>query len=233
VSTVLVVVGAGGFGREALDVVEAANAAGRGHQLVGVLDDRPSPANLQRLAERSVRYLGPVADWLQAGHMADYAVAIGNPAARAAVVGRFERVGLSAATLVHPTATLGSRVSLGEGTVICAGVRVSTNTAIGRHTHLCAGVTVGHDTVLADFVSVNPAATVSGDCRVGAGVLVGAGAVILQGLCVGAGSTVGAAACVTRPVDAGAVVMGVPAVAAAPRAPGTPAELAHSRAHSL
>lgn len=240
-STVLVVVGAGGFGREALDVVEAANAlaAGPGHQLVGVLDDGPSPANLQRLADRSVRYLGPVTDWLHAGHMADYVVAIGDPAARAAVVGRFERVGLSAATLVHPDATVGSRVSVGEGAVICAGVRVSTNVVIGRHVHLNASANIGHDSVLADFVSVNPAAIVSGECRVGAGALVGAGAVVLQGLSVGAGSTVGAAACVTRPVEAGTVVMGVPAVAAGtpgqaapPGAPGPAGTAARSRAHS-
>ncbi len=216
----LVVVGAGGFGRETLDVIEAANAVATGpaRQLVGVLDDGPSPANLQRLADRSVRYLGPVADWLRAGHRAGYVVAIGEPAARAAVADRFARVGLQAATLVHPTATLGSRVGLGEGTVICAGVRVSTNVAIGRHVHLNPGATIGHDTVLADFVSVNPAATVSGECRVGVCALVGAGAVVLQGLAVGAGSTVGASACVTRPVEAGAVVMGVPAIAVGPPA---------------
>jgi sugar O-acyltransferase (sialic acid O-acetyltransferase NeuD family) len=221
VNGMLVTVGAGGFGREALDVLQAANDAAGAllpyalpapYRLVGVLDDAPNPANLQRLADRSIRYLGPVADWLRAGHRADYLVAVGEPAARAALVGRFTRVGLQAATLVHPSAVLGSRVVLGEGVLVCAGVRVSTNVTIGRHGHLNPGATIGHDTVIADFVSVNPAATISGECRIGAGALVGAGAVILAGLSVGAGSTVGAAACVTRPVEAGEVVRGVPAV---------------------
>lgn len=223
-TTELLIVGAGGFGRETLDVVEAANAAAPapGYRLLGVLDDAPSPVNLERLAARSVRYLGRVDDWLTRGHRADYLVAVGQPAARAVLADKLANAGLRAATVVHPRATLGSRAVVGEGTIICAGVQVSANVSLGRHVHLNPSATIGHDTVLADFVSINPSATVSGECRVGAGVLIGAAAVILQGLTVGAGSTVGAAACVTRPVQADVVVMGVPAKVARPLAAHQP-----------
>lgn len=217
-TTALLIIGAGGFGRETLDAVEAANAAGPapGYRLLGVLDDAPSPVNLERLAARSVRYLGRVDDWLVHGQQADYLIAVGQPAARAVIAGKLANAGQRAAKVVHPRATLGSRVMLGEGAIVCAGVQVSTNVSIGRHVHLNPSATIGHDTVLADFVSVNPSATVSGECHIGAGVLIGAAAVILQGRTVGADSTVGAAACVTRPVQAGVVVMGVPARVARP-----------------
>lgn len=212
-TTDLVVVGAGGFGRETLDAVQAANAVpgGRSWRVLGVLDDAPSPANLSRLADREVPYLGRVGDWLDRRDSAHVVLAVGSPAARAMLASRFGAAGLTPATVVHPRATLGSLVELGPGSVICAGVQVSTNVRLGSYVHLNPGAVIGHDTVLEDFVSVNPGAVVSGECRIGARALIGAGSVVLQRLSVGAASTVGAAACVTRPVDAGVVVIGVPA----------------------
>ena len=52
----LVIVGAGGFGRETVDVVEAINAAQRHArwQLLGVADDSPSTENLARLGARGI-----------------------------------------------------------------------------------------------------------------------------------------------------------------------------------
>lgn len=203
----LVVVGAGGFGRETLDVAEAA-----GFEVVGVVDDAPQARNLERLAARGVAYLGTVADLLGAGDSdAQFVVAIGDPAVRRRVCGRLENDGLIAATLVHPSAVTGSVSTISPGAVVCAGVQVSTNVHVGRHVHLNPSATIGHDTVLEDFVSVNPAVTVSGECVVRTGALIGSGAVVLQGLTVGEGALVGASACVVRDVPAGHRIKGVPA----------------------
>jgi len=209
----LVVIGAGGFGRETIDVLEAMNLAGPSpvYELLGVVDAKPSELNLTRLADRGVAYLGRDVEWLESGHRAHYLIAIGSPQVRAHVDSAWRDAGLTPATAVHPTATLGSRVRIGEGSVVCAGVQVSTNVTLGRHVHLNPSATIGHDTVLGDFVSVNPAAVVSGDVLVGEAVLVGAGAVILQGLTVGGDSVIGASACVTSDVAMSTTVKGVPA----------------------
>ena len=60
----VLVVGAAGFGRESLDVLDAMVAAGEPVEIVGVLDDGPSEMNLARLADRGVTYLGTIDDWL-------------------------------------------------------------------------------------------------------------------------------------------------------------------------
>lgn len=209
----LVVIGAGGFGREALDVVEAVNRHGTAPSidLVGVVDDAPSVVNLDRLAARAIRFLGTLSKWMQTSDSACYVIAVGDPSVRRTLVHRIEASGRLPYTLIHPSAVLGSVGSVGSGSVICAGVQVSTNVRLGSHVHLNPSVTVGHDAVLADYVSVNPGATISGECRIGDGALIGASSVILQGLVVGDGAVVGAAGCVVRNVPEYSLVKGVPA----------------------
>lgn len=209
----LVVVGAGGFGRETIDVVDAINTARPGSlQVLGVVDDSPSALNLRRLAARGLVHLGSVDIWLEEGdQQANYVIAVGDPAVRRKLAEKFDAAGRRATTLVHPSAIIGSLCIMGFGTVICAGVQISTNVSLGAHVHLNPSVTIGHDTVLRQFVSVNPAATVSGECVVGEGALLGAASVVLQQLTLGAGAVVGAAACVVRDVAEHTVVRGVPA----------------------
>lgn len=220
----VVVIGAGGFGREALDVLEAVNLASRRDggrptwDLLGVIDDAPSGANLDRLAARTVPHLGSLAEFLEHDRPGlHYVVAIGSPPVRRRVASACHAGGLVAATLIHPDATVGSRTSIGEGTVVCAGVQISTNVSVGRHVHLNANATVGHDTVVEDHVSLNPLAAVSGDCVIGEGVLVGVAGVVLNGLRVGEGAVIGGAACVVRDAQPGSVMVGVPARPLPPR----------------
>lgn len=208
----IVVVGAGGFGRETLDVIEAAIGAGAPVVIVGVVDARPRPVDLKRLNARGVRYLGTEEEWLPtASGDESFLVAISSPAIRRHVTEKFSAAGLRAATVIHPRAVIGSQARIGRGVVVCSGVQISTNVAIGDHVHLNPASVIGHDAVLEDYVSVNPGAIVSGNVVVGRETLLGAGSVVLQGLKVGARTVVGAAACVTKAVDPGLTVVGVPA----------------------
>jgi len=206
----VVVVGASGFGRECLDVLEAMIRAGRDLTIVGVADDAPSEVNLERLADRGVAYLGTVADVLAGDAGWRFVIGIGSPSVRVRIAALLEDAGRTPFTAVHPSTTVGARTEVGDGSVICAGVTVSTNVRLGRYVHLNPHATVGHDAALADFVSVNPAAVVSGEVRLGDGTLVGAAATILQNLSVGEDSLIGAGAVVTRDVPSNVVVKGVP-----------------------
>lgn len=207
----VVVVGASGFGRECLDVLEAMISSRSDLEVVGVVDDGPSAVNLERLHARGVAYLGTVAEWLREG-IGDvrYVLGIGDPAVRRPLAERLEGAGAHPFTAVHPSASFGADVQVGEGVVVCAGATISTNVRLGRHLHVNPNATIGHDAVLNDFVSVNPAAVISGEVTVGGGTLVGAAAIILQGLSVGADTILGAGCLVTKHVPDGVVVTGVP-----------------------
>ncbi|MBS1896510.1 MULTISPECIES: NeuD/PglB/VioB family sugar acetyltransferase [unclassified Microbacterium] len=209
----IIVIGAGGFGRETLDVIEAINAGARGAlwDVVGVVDDAPAEIQVERLADRGIRHLGGIEENRERFEGARYVVGIGSTAVRARIADRVEAWGARPATLVHPAAVIGTRVVIAAGAVVCGGAQISTNIRLGRHAHVNPAAVIGHDSILDDHVSVNPGAIVSGEVHVGAGSLIGAGATILQGLRIGAGATVGAGACVTRDVAPGVTVVGVPA----------------------
>lgn len=209
----IVVVGAGGHGRELFDIIQAVNRVSRrpSWRVVGFVDDKPSAANRRRVDCLGVPMLGPL-EWLGEAPSGTWLViGVGEPRTRREIGQRTRAYDLRAANLVHPAATVGAQTTLAEGVVLFAGARVTTNVRLGRHVHVNQNATVGHDSVLEDWASVHPLAAISGECRVGVGALVGTNACVLQGLQIGGGAVVGAGACVVRDVAPGAVVKGVPA----------------------
>lgn len=203
----LVIVGAGGFGRECLDIVEALVANGVGLEFRGFIDDGNVDNDL--LERRGVAWLGPTTT--APGHAGRFLIAIGDGAVRRRIDIELTGAGMMAPILIHPQATVGSDCRITDGTILNAGARATTNITLGRHVQLHANCTVGHDATLADYVSVYPGATISGSVVLEHGVTVGTGANVLPGVRVGAGATIGGGAVVVDDVGAGATVAGVPA----------------------
>lgn len=214
----IIVIGAGGLGREVLDIIEAINErAESGHDrlnVLGVVDDNPADENLQRLESRNYRFLGNLNDCFNEFSQSEveFCIGIGTPAVRRAVREAVRKNGFSLATLIHPSAIVGSQVNLYDGVIVSGGAILTTNVTVKGNALLNLLVTVGHDSIIGSDCVINPTSNISGDVVIGDSVLVGTGAQVLQGLVVGDGATVGASACVTKDVAAGTTVVGIPAV---------------------
>lgn len=201
----LVILGAGGHGREVLQAL----GADPSHEVIGFLDDREPVPEL--LGRAGAAWLGPVAALAELPADVEYLVGIGSGPTRRRLDLWASEQGRRAATFVHPRADVGPDVELAPGAVVFAFATVTTNVRLGRHAHVGRGCAVGHDSVLGDYVSLYPLAAVSGNVTLGDEATVGTTAAIRQGLRIGARAVVGMGAVVLHDVPAGVTVAGVPA----------------------
>ncbi len=205
----LVIAGAGGFGRETLDVLRASDPNGSTWDFIGFVSDKePDLTLFERIG---ATWLGTIDSFLDIPREIHFVIAVGDPVARELIAKKFEQSGSRPATLIHPRASIGADVHIGEGSIICSNVSITTNVRIGNHVHVNLNSTIGHDVRVADFVSINPLVAISGNVRIETGSQLGTHSAVLQGLRVGAGSVVGAGAVVTKDVESGKTVVGIPA----------------------
>jgi sugar O-acyltransferase (sialic acid O-acetyltransferase NeuD family) len=204
----IAIYGAGGLGREVLQVVRDMRAGGQAVDCVAFVVDEsfaasdfvngvPVHRNFHTLAaDETLRFV----------------VAIGDPAARARIAQVIESaVGPRFATVVHPLAVSGASVSVGAGSMIMALSSLTTECRVGRHVLINPGCTVAHDNTIEDFATLSPGVNLAGRVRLGEGCLLGIGASVAPDVSIGRWSVVGAGACVIRDVAPNTVAAGVPA----------------------
>jgi hypothetical protein len=157
-ATPLVIIGAGGFGREVHDVVDAINEhalrrdGAETLDVLGFLDDSPADGGL--IGERGLTVLGPVSHLEDLAGDVQYVIAIGNGEVRRELDAWASGPGRLSPVLVHPNAVIGKHlITMAPGVVVCAGAILTTNIRLGRHVHINIGVTVGHDALLEDYVT--------------------------------------------------------------------------------
>lgn len=210
----IVVMGAGGFGAEAIWVLEDMNKycdAAEQWNILGYVDDDASKKDKEFYDYRTLGTPSAVAE-IYRGQEVWYFCAIGSNSTREGVAKRLDGLGWRPAILIHPSVIMARNTSIGEGTYIGAGSIVCPNAAIGRHIIINVRVAIGHDAVLEDFSQAGPGAQINGFCRLGLGAMVGSNASILPGKSIGMHATVGGNSQVVCTVRPNTTVNGVPAV---------------------
>jgi sugar O-acyltransferase (sialic acid O-acetyltransferase NeuD family) len=220
----LLLIGAGGFAREAAEAVHAVNALRPVWRLLGFLDD--DPHQLGR-SHGHVRVLGPI-ETVHDHPEAAVVLCTGRPDAYASRRLIAARLGLPEdryATIVHPTASVGASCRIGAGSVLLAHTVLTADVGVGRHVGLMPQVVLTHDVTVGDFATLASGVRAGGSCRIGEGAYVGSGACLREGVEIGARALVGMAAVVTRDVPDDRLWYGSPARDVSP-APGAVLEAA-------
>jgi sugar O-acyltransferase (sialic acid O-acetyltransferase NeuD family) len=202
----LLIVGAGGFGRELYAWAGQHPDCGRLWTLAGFLDDNPDAlAKFGRFAP-----VMPVA-----GHRPSsdhvYLAGLGMPPLKEKLVAPLVAAGAEFLTFVHPQALLGARVKLGKGVVVCPGAILSADIDVGDFAMVNLNCTIGHDASLGPWTSLSAQCDITGHVRVADRVFMGSRASIIPGKTVGSRAVVGAGAVVVRDVPANVTVVGIPA----------------------
>ncbi len=204
----LVIIGAGGFGRELLKLIRDIQLSGHIElDVLGFVD----PLGVGE----SVHQLQVLGDdhWALSQLDTDirFVIASGSSITRKKIAEKFEGAGFQSLELIHPSVSISPYIQIGKGTIICEGCILTTDIQVGRYTVLNLHTTLGHDVVIEDFVTVAPGVNISGSVHIGALSEIGTGATILPGLSLGEACILGAGGVATKNLEGHRKYVGVPA----------------------
>ncbi len=208
--TDLVIAGAGGLAREAAAAVHAVNQERPTWRLRGFLDDDP------RLAGTSRAGLPILGGMELVDELPDAAVVVcvatpRDQTVRERLVRRLDLPADRYATIVHPSAQLGTGCVVGPGSVVLAQVVLTADVVVGAHAAIMPHAVLTHDDVVGDYVTIASGVRLGGGVTVHRCAYLGAGALVRESVTVGAYSLVGMGSVVLRDVPPGEVWAGSPA----------------------
>ena len=202
----ILIVGAGGFGRELLQWIKDINAEKPTWEIGGFLDD-----NLQALDGVEIDYpvVGTISDW-QPKDDEVFALAMGKPQLKRMVVETLKSRGAHFAAVIHPTALVSPFAHYGEGLVMFPYSKLSCNSTVGDFVSILT-TPIGHDNEIGDYTMISGGCNIVRNVKIGKDVFVAAGVCIAQDVVVKDGAYIGLGSVVLKDVKAGTKVFGNPA----------------------
>jgi sugar O-acyltransferase (sialic acid O-acetyltransferase NeuD family) len=204
----LVILGAGGFGREVYNWAKQSVGYQKEFAIKGFLDD-----NLTALQKFNypVNVIGAISQYSPERDDV-FMCAIGSPAIKRKVCDSIAARGGKFMNIIHPSAIIGENVSLGSGVIVCPGVKITCDVNVGNHVAININTCVGHDVVIGDYCQISCFCDLNGFSVVGDEVFIGGSASVLPGVRVANGVTIGAGALVVKSIGEERItVVGVPA----------------------
>ena len=203
----LIIIGAGGFGREMFGAAREAVGFGEQFRIKGFLDGNPGA--LDGFSGYPAIIGSPETYEIESDDV--FITALGGIAARRRCVGFVEARGGKFISVIHRTASLGPNVVVGEGSFVAHNVVLTADVKVGRHACVFHGSVIGHDTTLGDYSHVYSLVSIGGGVHIGDGAAVFPGAKVVPRVEIGDGAVVGIGSAVIKDVAPGVTVFGVPA----------------------
>lgn len=202
----LIIIGAGGYGRELLQWAQDINSQEKKWNILGFLETNPHALDGYNTG---YSIIGNEKSWAVKDNQ-EFLIGISEPFTKEKVVAFMKHQGAKMATIIHPTAYLPPDVRLGEGVVVYPFAGFSVNTEIGDFVtiHTCS---IGHDSVIGSYTTVCGFCNIMGKVQIGKGVFVGTHASFIPEVRVGDEAYIGAGSVVLRDVPSKARVFGNPA----------------------
>lgn len=203
----LVIIAAGGCGREVLQWTKDINEQTLRWNIKGFLDDNQEALNGLKC---DVPILGTI-DGYAIQPDDEFLCCIGNSHIRKKVVEKLKAKGAVFTTLIHPNAVVADSCTLGEGVIIYPFALISDNAVIGDGCIVNMHSSVAHDSVLGEYCTISAHCDITGMCKLGDRVFMGTTSNMVPGSKIGDDVYICAGSIVMGRVRAGNKVLGNPA----------------------
>lgn len=204
----MLIIGAKGFAKEVLEVLNQLNQLENVSFYDDVNDDVSNMLYdkfpVLRTAKEATIYFNEVSK--------KFTIGIGNPILRKKLYDKFTSLGGEFTSTISPSAQIGvfgNQIANGcnimTGTIITSDIQIMTGTLINLN------CTIGHDSMIGSFVELSPGVHISGNCKIGDFTVFGTNATMLPKLTIGKNVIVGAGSVVTKDLPDNCVAVGIPA----------------------
>lgn len=203
----LVIVAAGGCGREILQWAKDINEVEERWNIKGFIDD-----NLNALdgLKCSIRVLSTI-DAYKVCPDDEFVCCIGNGQIRKMVVEKLKAKGAVFTSLFHPNAIIADSCKIGDGVIIYPYALISDNADIGDGCIINMYSSVAHDSVLGEYCTISAHCDITGMCTLGNRVFMGSSSHIVPASKIGNDVYICAGSTVMSRVRKGNKVLGNPA----------------------
>ena len=204
----IVIIGAGGMGKDVLWTINDCNKKDQKYDVLGFLDE-----NKKNIGTKicKIPILGTL-DWIKQNHKKNikYCVAIGDSNTREKIIKNTKKYKIKFESFIHPSVIKTDSLKIGDGTIIQAGCIIPLDVKIGKHVIININTTLGHDCEIDDFVTVSPGVHVNGKNKVGKNTLIGSGVSTLENTNIGKNCIIGMGSMVSENIPDCCTYLGNP-----------------------
>jgi sugar O-acyltransferase (sialic acid O-acetyltransferase NeuD family) len=172
----IIIVGAGGMGREVLAVVKNINTLIPTWNFLGFVDDGKTAGDIVN----NTKVLGGL-DYINTlSSKTAVVIAISLPKVRKQLKEKITNSNVFFPTIIHPSVIISDAefVGIGEGCLLLINTVFTTNITIGDFVIVNAGAIINHDAQIDSFSTIMPGVNISTGAKVGLGCYIGTGSKI-------------------------------------------------------
>lgn len=203
---VLGIYGAGGLGREVLELAKIINSKEKiWDNFIFIVDGgTASEVNGFKVLEYEEAKI-------KFGTTLDAVIGIGEPAVRKEKYDQLKKDGVNTPTLIHPDVHIPETTTVGKGVIIQYGCFVSCNVTIEDYVYIQPQCNIGHDDILCEGCMISGFGNIAGNVKIGRFTYIGISAAIKESVSIGSNSIIGMGSVVYKDIPDEMVALGNPA----------------------
>lgn len=204
----LIIIGAGGCGREVAQIaMDVQDTGSVDWELYGFIDDNPRVLDGYKC---DIQLLGSIQEWAPKEEEV-FICAIGDPSLREKLGCLLETRNANFINLIHPTSIIAPSAVYEHGLVVYPYTVISVNTKIGKHVLINLHNAIGHDAIVGDYSVLSSFCDITGHVHLGKKVFLGSRVSIVPGAKIGDSVYIGLGSVVVASIKSGKRVFGNPA----------------------
>lgn len=207
----LAIYGAGGLGRELLELARQINKYKQTwSDIIFAVDEKYyDPNNDEINGAKVIPY-----DTLISQNSCDglnFVIAQGEPIHRKGLKDKINNQGFELATMIHPSVDIPDSTKVGIGAIIKSWCVISCNVTIGENVLIQSSVIIGHDSVVGSNSVLSGASILAGNVNIGASTYIGINSCVKERLSIGRDTIIGMGSVVFRDIGDEVIALGNPA----------------------